>query len=724
MHKSFKRAVALLLVILIASGAVLTASGAPPLTESPVAAPARQASNEASMETALIAVKSILDIDDDVFSEFSYSSSFSNHETREGLVWYFYWSAEIGYIYAVAADDGTLLGYNKYLFEGPYFGFAELGKTQATTIAGDFLRKASPQTSRFYGEPESVTTNLHSGEFSLVYNARVNGRAFPAAQITIGINKFSGEVTSYSTRNIDPSGFNFDSAASLITQSAAVNHYAEKIGLTLEYRSSFDFEKRELTVFPAYLFNSSGDRFISARTGDVVEYVYDRGMGADGRYGAASPESSMDAMAGGGGSAFNLTPAERAAIEQVAGFLTSEQALQKLLEAAQLTDLNVRSFAEQHISLNRDFYDNNRFFYNINMYRNLDWGAADDEISGLFGRVDAATGRVVSFNFYYHGMPTSSGAAMTEAQVDAAVDSFLRRMAPTELNRVKLEDRQPPMTDRFGSWNSNYNFSYVRHENDIPFRDNSIQVTFNQHTRKVTGYSLNWFDNVTFPSVRNALSPQQALAAYVDQNGSEILYITAGEGNARIVYDFGRFALIDPFTGRAIDHSGTPGSETVVVPEYTDVAGHWSGSYVTKLLDNGIFLWGGRFEPDRVMTELEFLQYIMLIEPQWVARMDPQAFFAQRGVSVEASAEKRVTRQEAARIIVEYMGYGQLARQAQWFVYPFSDGVANEFKGFVTICYMLGIVGGDENGRFNAGTNVTRGQAAVMLHNLILAKSE
>jgi hypothetical protein len=35
---------------------------------------------------------------------------------------------------------------------------------------------------------------------------------------------------------------------------------------------------------------------------------------------------------------------------------------------------------------------------------------------------------------------------------------------------------------------------------------------------------------------------------------------------------------------------------------------------------------------------------------------------------------------------------------------------------------MLGIVTGD-NGRFNASMNVTRAQAAVMLHNLILAKS-
>ena len=126
----------------------------------------------------------------------------------------------------------------------------------------------------------------------------------------------------------------------------------------------------------------------------------------------------------------------------------------------------------------------------------------------------------------------------------------------------------------------------------------------------------------------------------------------------------------------------------------------------------------------RFFMDFKFLKYIMLIEPQWVARMDPQMFFTQRGVTVEASADKRVTRQEAARIIVEYLGYGQLARQSRWFVYPFNDNVAEEYRGFITTCYMLGIVGGDENGGFNANANVTRGQAAAMLHNLIISRSE
>jgi len=134
-----------------------------------------------------------------------------------------------------------------------------------------------------------------------------------------------------------------------------------------------------------------------------------------------------------------------------------------------------------------------------------------------------------------------------------------------------------------------------------------------------------------------------------------------------------------------------------------------------------VYNWSGSFEPDRVMNEAEFVQYIMQVEGTWLARMAPQDFLTQRRINFEVNADRQVTRQVAAKIIVEYMGFGQLAMQPRWFVYPFNDSVADEFKGYITIAHMLGIVGGDSVGNFGATGNVTRGQAAAMLYNLILA---
>jgi hypothetical protein len=327
----------------------------------------------------------------------------------------------------------------------------------------------------------------------------------------------------------------------------------------------------------------------------------------------------------------------------------------------------------------------------------------------------------LSFNLYYFGRPFSGDEdAFSAEQAEAAVDAFLKRMAPGELEKTRLETSRTPTGEHFGSRWGNYDFGYIRYENDIPFRDNRISVEFNLHTGKITSFSLNWFENATFPDIDNVLEPLMALTAFVEQNGSTIRYITTGGGNAALVYDFRSLDLIDPFTGKALDHTGTQWTDSTVMPAYDDVAGHWSESIVTRLLDNGVFLWGGRFEPQRVMTEFEFLQYIMVIEPSFFARREPVAYLSGRGLNIEASQDRSLTRQVAARIIVEYLGYGRLAGQSEWFVFPFTDNVADEYRGFVTICYMLGIVGGDD-GRFNATNNVTRAHAAAMLHNLIIS---
>ena len=699
----------------------------------PLVAFASSDSPEQSMETALIAVKTLIQVDDDVFTEFSYGSSYSNWETREGLIWQFYWSdMKSSSINAAATADGVLLQYYKYQYDGRMYGFAEISKDEAKAAADLFIRKANPDTYTYYKDPSIIQTNLHDNAYTFVYSAEVNGYAFEAASLTVGVNKFTGEVSMYVTRNVDPGRYKFESASGIISENAAVAAYAEKIGLRLEYRSKYDYSDgvSTISVFPVYIFNSGSDRYIGAKTGEVVEYVYDLGTddAANTSMGEPAPSADMaqsEAESGDGGSRANLTPAEREAIERLAGFLTSEQALEALIEAADLTGLDTSSFNNQYIGLSRDYLNSNRYYYDVNLSRYSEWDLKDDDVVSVYGRVDAETGRVTSFSFNYFGIPmTGSGDVIAEEQA-AIVGSFLNRMAPDEIGKSELESISVPRLNKDGYAYANYQYSYIRHENGVPYRDNGIYVSFNQYTGKITSYSLNWYDNISFPSINNVLTPERALDAYVGENGSRIVYITTGGGEAALVYDFINYMYIDPFTGKAVDYSGSPWTDATETPEYDDVRGHWSESYVMKLLDNGVFMWGGRFEPEKVMTELDFLRYIMLIEGGYYPRMagaDIAEYYSRRGVEVEASPDKLLTRQEAARIIVDFLGYKQLAEQSEWFVYPFSDNVDAAYKGYITICYMLGIVGGD-NGKFDPLMSITRAHAAVLLHNLILAKS-
>ena len=421
----------LLLAIIIALAAPLAAF-AQPEPEIEKAEPAgpivsvQPRASEGSMETALIAAKALLGIDDDVYTEFNYSSGFSNYETREGLIWTFSWSDnKNGYIYAVVQDDGTVLQYFKYDYQGSVFGFAEISKDAAVKIADEFIRRAKPDTYSYFKTPDDVRVSIHDGEYRLNYYAEVNGYAFTAAYASVSINKFTGEVTGYSTSNVNPRAFNHESATNLISESAAVAAYAEKIGLRLEYGSYFNYEEGTIKVFPFYLLNSSRDRYISAKSGEVIEYVYD--LGSDGSALLAEAEmmaASANDMAMGGSRA-NLTPAEIAAIDRVSNYLTSEQALEKLLEAMDMTDIDVNDFSQKYIGLSRDFYNRERYYYDIYLYKSYDWDPSvrDDEITGFFGRVDAESGRVTSFSIDFHGIPYSD-SEYTEKQAEDAIEVF------------------------------------------------------------------------------------------------------------------------------------------------------------------------------------------------------------------------------------------------------------------------------------------------------------
>ena len=711
MTKSIRRIIISLLVVTVAMSAILTAFAMP-------------AASGGNMESALIAAKSLLNIDDDVYTDFSYSSGYSNYATREGLLWQFSWSdADSNYIYAVVSEDGVLMQYSKYNYSANYFGFADISRDDAIRIADEFIRNAKPDSYSYYKAPADINVSIHNGDYRLSYYAEVNGRPFKAASVSVGVNKFTGEVTNYSASNISPTSYNFGSAAGIIGESAAIDAYADKIGLSLEYRSYYNYTDETVKVYPVYMFNSSGDRYIGAATGDIIEYVYDRGQDQGVSYGAlndmAAPEAS--ALAGSGSTSASLTPTEIAAIDRVGNFITNEQALEKLLDVMGLTDIDVNSFNDKYISLGKDYVNRDRYIYDIGFYRY--YGEVEnksDDIMSFNGRVDAESGRVTSFSFNYFGMNYSDEYAYTPEQAGSAVEAFLENIAPDEYAKTEKNEEYSMSVSPY-EYGGEYYANYIRYANDIPFRNNGISVTYNLSTGKITRFNLNWYDNATFPPIDNVMTPRDALGVYTAQNGSEVGYITTGNGNAELVYDFIGMANIDPFTGKALDYAGEPWEDSEIKPDYSDVEGHWSEAVVKRLLDNGIYLWSGKFEPNKVMTELEFLEYLLLLERYYYGP-EPVAYFTEKGVDIDADPDKELNRQEAVRIIVEYLGYKKLANQPAWFIYPFSDEVDDEYKGYVTICYMLGIIGG-ENGRFNAENSITRAQAAVILQNIILLES-
>jgi hypothetical protein len=81
-----------------------------------------------------------------------------------------------------------------------------------------------------------------------------------------------------------------------------------------------------------------------------------------------------------------------------------------------------------------------------------------------------------------------------------------------------------------------------------------------------------------------------------------------------------------------------------------------------------------------------------------------------------------MTRQDAAKFIVRYLGQGKAAEHPEIFNNPFKDKVSDTYKGYAAISYGLKVMQGDKNGRFNGTNQVTNAEAAVIIYNALQVK--
>jgi hypothetical protein len=88
----------------------------------------------------------------------------------------------------------------------------------------------------------------------------------------------------------------------------------------------------------------------------------------------------------------------------------------------------------------------------------------------------------------------------------------------------------------------------------------------------------------------------------------------------------------------------------------------------------------------------------------------------------EKAPTAALTRQDAAKFVVRFLGQGKAAEHPEIFVSPFKDKVADAYKGYAAICYGLKVMQGDKNGRFNGTNSVTNAEAAVIIYNALQVK--
>ena len=706
------------------------------------------------MKEALTTVKKVLDIDDKIYTNFNYNYYPGDEYNYNTGSWYFYWYSNDGRanINVQVMENGKILYYNKYSYSENYYvkyvKLAEVSKAAAKSKADAFLKKLLGDEFDGY---RLYNQNLYypSDRYDISYVLTKNGYDYPNFQLYISVDKMTGDIVGFN-RNTYPyfetgnNNINYQNASKVISQEKALESYLENFGLNLSYVNYYDWDAKEYKIYPAYSLNYKYNEYISAVDGSLIQvgdYYGPVGLS----YGAGVAENmaydtkAQRAEAEDGGVYFS--EAELLEMAKAKDFITADKAIEIMIEAFDL-ELGDLSGFQKGTYLQNDYILKDKYFWSISLYKQT-----ETMYEGYSAYIDAKTGTIQTYSGYskpMYGYYDSNGDGRADGILDKngnpvpvykydeakkIVTEKVKELFPYDMDEelVFVENEIDPSN----YW---YSFNFVRQVNGINVDGNGVYINFDNMTGKISYYNFSWIENVEFPKLDDIVSEEEALKSIADFCGYNIYYMTDGateDGkiNAVLIYTFDGSIMVDPFTGKCINWDSSEAEKyDNSIPDYKDLGGHWSEKIVKTLADNGIYVWGGdKFEPDKAITKGEFINYIRFIiynyyyfnELNMGLTFNPYSLY--NNDTLNTDLDINLTKQEAAKLICEISGYGEIGKHYEIFQYPFTDDKCDkEYQGYVAILKVLGLVLGDGAGNFNGTDTLTRAGAASMVYNIIM----
>lgn len=734
---------------------------------------AESGGNSAEMESVLTQVKSKIYIDKS-YSQFSYRYNSQN----ENGYWIFTWEwPNNGDIQIQADDKGRIISYRKWTYtNGKESHAPEFTRAEAQAKAAEFAKRAIPEVfSALEATPEHMV-NSQNQCYTFTYDRYENGIPCINQQVSLRINYVTGDVENMRVNWLYD--VEFKKVDNPITEAAAKQAWKDKSELELKYLYDFsgiDSVGKTVKAFLAYV-PVEETKAVNAETGEIIEreyeWVYD--SGADDMVGDATLES------GGGSNSANRVELSKEELDKIAkhdNLLTLNQVDKKVREFSELS-LDA-SFRISSSNLVADSYaypveygeqEGVGYSWRIVYTGPVTKGESPKSI---YVNIDAATGELESYRDYEsNDLSADMKARLTQTQARVISDAFIKKVSRDKAGKVS-EAESADVT----SWNKSgkevqtaWSFKYRRVNKDIPTESDGINVTVNRMTGKVTSYTRTWQERVEFESPDGIISRTDAISAYVDNARANLeyhifttyLYDVEGEEKEEkastdyigvhtevrnkkstiLVYSFDSpSTLISAKSGKYIDYSGAEVKDLgkdKAFSGYTDTKGHYAKREISLLADIGVLPQRDKFMPYQSVKQKEFLYYLFMGANSYrmytgagiddksvVDEVYATAISAGVIAENEVNREGSVSRYQAIRFLVRYMGLGKLASDPDIFRVSFSDAasIPKEYIGSVAIGKSMRIIGGS-HGRFNGGYSLTNGDAAKMIYNTLKKAGE
>ena len=749
-------------------------------------------SEENRLKQVLTQVKLLIDIPEE-YTEFDYSLN-TRYEDEQ---WYFTWRTKdnMKYLSVNADGDGRITYYNNNIRPNKVKAPTIL-RADALAIAKAFIVKLYPDIIDQLDESETVGTYFGSNAYQFHFTRQVNGILYGNNYVEVSVDHTDGRVKTFSIgweHDVE-----FDDPTNRVTTYMAIKKWKSDSALDLKYRIFSNYENGEYkdTVAKLVYINRDTQKNILALTGEYLEENYGWASG-----GSANDKLMFDATAEAPAQSESVTNSSASRVEFSENELKRMEELDNYISTEE-ADKIVRAYTQLAIddSFTLSSYSNGYSYqpYTDTNDRPIVWNLVytgtvrEGDFSPLTARasVNAETGELISFSSYrYYDHFDSEGnfvkpvLAMELEEAQKLADSFLQKVQPEKYKDLSFASSRNTNsftyvakeygkddTENDGVYYTSVANSYNRTHNDIQVMGNSASVTVDCVEGKITNYSLNWTDGLTFDSEKAVVDENTALETYFDSADVELEYIhytvylydEAADEKAekevvyskyhggdvietrdetRLIYSFNApFYAVSALTGKPITYDGTDYEKNVVekFEGYSDISGHWAEEQIKLLSDIGVILRTDSFRPDEAISQKEFIAMLMAVTNNYTevlryADIDKfmEAYTADMTYNGYYIPEKDediqpdspIMRKDAAKFIVRGMGYEKVATLGSIFKTDFidNDSIDPSYIGYAALASALGVVNGS-HGCFNGDENITRAESAILIYNYMNAE--
>lgn len=645
-------------------------------------------------EKLILDAKEKFAISDDEFVFDSYSKDEYNGNVFYNLSWKSRKNDEYSdqpYISVRIEQDGDV---ESYRMSGNYRSDIKISKFSHDEIlakAKSLVEKIAPNRAEY------IDGGKVSGDYQLTVDFERTCNGIPVSNdgLHLTLNPDDLSLIRY---NANWTETEFPLPDGIISIDEAKNYYAENIGYELLYNIKTENSK----IKDVYLSYETKDpsAYIDAFSGDAFKlsrYIYSTS-------GAMKEELAADSA--------NrvLSPEEQQMVDEINKMITKEDA-EKI--ARGVNEFSIRKDASV---TGYRVYKNGYGDYIANIHFAI---SKKDEYYGANVAVNAKTREIVSFSESYNGKSKAESYDAGIAKKKA--EDFLLKYYPEKMKSVKSEFI-------IGEGNK-YRFAFDRYVNGVKVKGNGITVSVNEFTGEISNLNVNWAET-DFPAADNVVSPKYIYNQVFAEDNFRLQYITSTEylydeitrvetsnTTAHLVY----VPLVTPIysaeTAEEINYNGDPVTEPF--KEYIDIEGHYCKDAAKALSQTGIYFEGGKLEPDKEISQAEFLKfvYFTFYGRYYPAEKDMYNQLIRSGVIEESEIGRPLTRIDGIRYFINALGFKEAAQIKGIYNCPFAD-VAEDMKGYASIAGGLKLINTDAP-LLRADHVMTRAEALTIIYNYL-----